>query len=277
MWISKNNHMDQQQKKYVYWEWRTIIALMIAYALYYFVRKNFSVAVPAMEAELGISKAKLGAFMTANGIIYGVSRFINGILTDRFSKKKLMAAGLALSAIVNLIICFSPSIGKLFNMLDGEGKATLGLVYLIGSLWVLNGYLQGMGVPPCLSILAHWVKPSELATKQSIWNTSHSFGAGLVVFLCGFLLQKFGYSAWYLCFAVPAIISLLGLPVILFGLKDSPASVGLPPVEKMEKKKDVTGTDSVTEKLDLKGADFKKYLNKIIKFKQNKMKLQLKL
>ena len=80
--------MDQQQKKkYVYWEWRTIIALMIAYALYYFVRKNFSVAVPAMEAELGISKAKLGAFMTANGIIYGVSRFINGILADRFSMK----------------------------------------------------------------------------------------------------------------------------------------------------------------------------------------------
>ena len=255
---------QQQQKKYVYWEWRTIIALMIAYALYYFVRKNFSVAVPAMEAELGISKAKLGAFMTANGIIYGVSRFINGILADRFSKKKLMAAGLALSAIVNLVICFSPALGKIFNMLDGEGKATLGLVYLIGSLWVLNGYLQGMGVPPCLSILAHWVKPSELATKQSIWNTSHSFGAGLVVFLCGFLLQKFGYSAWYLCFAVPAILSLLGLPVILFGLKDSPASVGLPPVEKMEKKNDVTGTDSVTEQLNLKGDAFKKYLNKMV-------------
>lgn len=25
-----------------------------------------------------------------------------------------------------------------------------------------------MGVPPCVSLLAHWVKPDELATKQSI-------------------------------------------------------------------------------------------------------------
>ena len=40
-------------KKYRYWEWRTILVLMVGYALYYFVRKNFSIAIPAIEHEIG--------------------------------------------------------------------------------------------------------------------------------------------------------------------------------------------------------------------------------
>lgn len=222
-------------KSYKYWEWRTIILLMIGYAMYYFVRKNLSIAIPAMETELGLTKAQLGIFLTINGVIYGFSRYFNGIIADRVSQKRLMALGLFLSAVVNLVICFSPKLDGVLNLLDTEGKATLGLTWLIGSLWVVNGYIQGMGVPPCVSLLAHWVKPSELATKQSLWNASHSIGAGLVVVLCGFLLRHFGYSAWNLCFLVPALIALIGVPMILFGLKDSPAELGFSSVEEMDK------------------------------------------
>lgn len=221
-------------KRYHLWEWRTIIVLMIGYALFYFVRKNLSMAIPAMEAELGLSKVQLGIFMTLNGVIYGASRFVNGMLVDRFSRRKIMSLGLLLSCIVNFIIAFSPKINGFMHLLDSEGKATMGLVYLIGSLWLVNGYLQGMGVPPCVSLLSHWVRPRELPTKQAIWNTSHSIGAGLVLLLCGFLLKHFGYSAWNLCFIVPAAIALVGVPVIFFGVKDEPSQVGLPPVDKMD-------------------------------------------
>lgn len=225
--------MESTTKQYRYWEWRTIIVLFIGYALFYFVRKNLGIAIPAMEAELGISKTQLGIFLTLHSIIYGCSRFLNGMLADRVNKKKLMSLGLLLTCIVNLIICFSPKLNGMLNLLDSEGKATLGLVYLIGSMWVLNGYFQGMGVPPCMSLLAHWIRPSELATKQSVWNVSHTVGAGIVVALCGFLLDHFGYSAWYLCFAVPACLALIGVPLLWFGLKNDPSEVGLPPIEKM--------------------------------------------
>ncbi len=155
-------------KRYHLWEWRTIIVLMIGYALFYFVRKNLSMAIPAMEAELGLSKVQLGIFMTLNGVIYGASRFVNGMLVDRFSRRKIMSLGLLLSCIVNFIIAFSPKMNGFMHLLDSEGKATMGLVYLIGSLWLVNGYLQGMGVPPCVSLLSHWVRPKELPTKQAI-------------------------------------------------------------------------------------------------------------
>ena len=243
-----NIRIVMQKKSYQYWQWRTIILLMIGYAMYYFVRKNLSVVIPAMETELGLTKAQLGIFLTINGVIYGFSRYLNGIIADRVSQKRLMALGLFLSALINLFICFSPQLDGVFHLLNEEGKATLGLTWLIGSLWVVNGYIQGMGVPPCVSLLAHWIRPSELATKQSLWNASHSLGAGLVVVLCGFLLRYFGYSAWSLCFLVPALIALLGVPMILFGLKDSPTELGFPSVEEMDKdaaKKEDTSSKEV--------------------------------
>lgn len=255
--------MDSIVKKYRYWEWRTIIVLCVGYALFYFVRKNLGMAIPSMEAELGISKTQLGIFLTLHSIIYGLSRFVNGILVDRFSKRKIMSLGLLLTCIVNLIICFSPKLNGMLTLLDAEGKATLGLVYLIGSLWVLNGYLQGMGVPPCVSLLAHWIKPTELATKQSFWNVSHTIGAGVVVALCGFMLDRYGYSAWYLCFLVPALIALVGVPVLWFGLKDDPSEVGLPPVEKMDDQT-AAKSDESNQLNNIDGAIYKKIINKMV-------------
>lgn len=256
--------MDAQlKKKYTYWQWRTLIVLMIGYILYYFVRKNFSAAIPAMEAELGITKLQLGTFLTINGIVYGLSRFANGFLADRLSRKKLMATGLALSAMLNFAICFSPSLNGFVNVLDTDGKATMTLVYIIGSLWVLNGYVHGMGYPPCASLMAHWFRPSELATKQSIWNASHSIGAGIVVAMCGALLSAFGMSAWNLCFAIPGAIALVGCVLLLVGLRDTPSSVGLPEIEDLEKEESGIKVETRKEE-ELKGEAYNKFLSKMV-------------
>lgn len=253
--------MNQQiLKKYNYWQWRTLITLMIAYMLYYFLRKNLSAVMPAMEAELGISKTELGLFLTLNGIIYGFSRFINGFIADRCSRRKLLAGGLILSSVINLAIAFSPMLDGVLNLLDSEGKATIGLVYIIGTLWVLNGYIHGMGYPPCANLMAHWFKPSELATKQSIWNASHSIGAGAVIALCGWLLTRFGTSAWHLCFSIPALISLAGAIFVFFTLRDTPSSVGLPEVEKL----DADGIQETSKETQLTGHAYKHFLSRLV-------------
>ena len=265
----------QTAKKYKYWQWRTLIVLMVGYIMYYFVRKNFSAALPAMEAELGVSKVQLGIFLTLNGVIYGFSRFLNGYIADRFSRKGLMALGLVLSALVNFGICFSPQIvgfftggAPAFDFIDGKPIATLSLVYLIGILWVLNGYIHGMGFPPCATLMACWFRPSELATKQSIWNASHSIGAGIVVALCGFMISKYGTQAWNLCFAVPAILSLLGAGFVFFGLKDTPSSLGLPEVEELEEEEcDKNKGCQVARPIageKLTGEKFKRFAHKMV-------------
>lgn len=79
--------------------------------------------------------------------------------------------------------------------------------------------------------MTHWVPANELATKMSIWNMSHSIGAGLIFVLGALLVHHFDNSAWRLCFLVPAVISLIGAGALYLTLRDKPSSVGLPELE----------------------------------------------
>ena len=100
--------MEKKPKlSFKYWQWHTIIATMIGYALYYFVRKNFSIAMPGLAAEFGISKVELGLFITLHGIIYGLSRFVNGVISDRGSARVVASIGLFACAVVNIFFGFS--------------------------------------------------------------------------------------------------------------------------------------------------------------------------
>jgi OPA family glycerol-3-phosphate transporter-like MFS transporter/OPA family sugar phosphate sensor protein UhpC-like MFS transporter len=91
-----------------------------------------------------------------------------------------------------------------------------------------NGWVQGMGFPPCARLLTHWFSPKELATKMAIWNTSHGLGTAAVLVLCGFLVDHF--NNWRLCFFVPAALAIGTAALLMLYLRDTPASVGLPPI-----------------------------------------------
>jgi OPA family glycerol-3-phosphate transporter-like MFS transporter/OPA family sugar phosphate sensor protein UhpC-like MFS transporter len=143
--------------------------------------------------------------------MYGVCKFLGGMLADRANARVMMALALAISAGLN--ICFGFSASLMF----------------FGLFWTINGVFQGMGYPPCARLLTHWFSPRELATKMSIWNMSHSLGGGAILILCAFLVDR--YHDWRLCFFVPAGIA-LAVSMLLFAfLRDTPRSVGLPEVE----------------------------------------------
>jgi OPA family glycerol-3-phosphate transporter-like MFS transporter/OPA family sugar phosphate sensor protein UhpC-like MFS transporter len=100
-------------------------------------------------------------------------------------------------------------------------------VLAFGILWMLNGWFQGIGFPPCARLMTHWFPPQRLASNLAVWNTSHSIGAGVIVVLCGYLAP----IDWRLCFFVPAAIVLFGAVWLMLALRDTPESLGLPPVE----------------------------------------------
>ena len=180
--------MDTQtQKRFKIWQWRTIIVTMIGYAFFYFVRKNFSFAMPGLAAEYGISNTSFGIVMTIVGLVYGFSRYFNGILADRMNARYHMSLGLALCALASLAFGFIP---HLLGIEIGDAPHTLIVAFAV--LLVLNNIFQGSGFPPCARLLSHWIPPQELATKQSIWNTSHSIGASILAILCGFIMANMG-------------------------------------------------------------------------------------
>lgn len=279
----------EQTKRFKYWQTRTIIATMVGYALFYFVRKNFSLAMPGLEADLGISKTSLGIFLTLNGVVYGLSRFVNGILADRMNARWYMAIGLALCALANFAFGFGEDVSYWITGQHDGSQFTNTMILFMGIMWVINGMLQGTGFPPCARLLTHWIPPTELATKMSVWNTSHSIGAGLVVILCGYIMGTVGMNmtadpdavatiaanlgvapddaagmervmtsaahvgAWKWCFWVPSAIAFAGAIGLVAFLRDTPSSVGLPELE---------GTEVKEVKKETKSAEHRAFLMK---------------
>lgn len=210
-------------KTFGYWQWRVIIGTMIGYALFYFVRKNLSVATPYMlEAGL-FDKEQIGFVVMLHGLVYGLSKFLNGIVGDRVNSRYFMVTGLVLAAACNICFGFTASL------------------FSFGVFWLLNGWVQGMGFPPCSRLITHWVPPKELATKMSVWNSSHSVGASLVLIFCGYIpgiaallagvSPLAGDYSWRWYFWLPSAVALLGAVALWFMLPDTPKSVGLPEIE----------------------------------------------
>ena len=212
-----------------YWQWRVILSTMVGYSVYYFVRKNFSFAMPALGDEYGISNTSFGIILTLVGLIYGVSKFVNGVLSDRTNARWHLAFGLAVCVLLNVAFGWSD---KLSAMITGHADGpdfVNGMVAVMAVLLVLNNIFQGCGFAPCNHLLAHWIHPKELATKTAIWNTSHSVGAAIVSVICGYIIANTG--DWRYCFWLPAAIAAAGVVFVIITLRDTPKSVGLPELE----------------------------------------------
>ena len=201
----------EESKAFKKAQWRFIVCSMVAYAFFYITRKNLSMAQPLMIEEGVITKMALGTIMTVHGVLYGLSRFVNGFWADRLNGRVFMALGLALSALMNFLF----------------GCTSLSILFAV--FWIVNGWTQGMGFPPCAKMLTHWIHPRELATKMSIWNTSHSIGAFAALGICS-LLFTLGFG-WRWCFYVPAALAGFAAVFCFFCVKDGPHEDGLPDLE----------------------------------------------
>ncbi|MBP5374594.1 MAG: MFS transporter [Bacteroidales bacterium] len=230
----------QTKHSFKYWQWRVIVCSMIGYAVFYFVRKNFAFAMPNLGEEYGITNTSFGIILSLVGIIYGLSKFVNGIIADRAVARWHLAIGLAVCSVCNLVFGWSDKISTIITGQTGGAEFVSTMVIVMATLLVLNNVFQGCGFPPCNHLLAWWVPPKELATKTAVWNTSHSIGAALAAVFCGYIIASTGN--WRYCFFIPAAIGFLGVVFIVATLRDTPSSVGLPDLPGT--KTEIDGDDS---------------------------------
>lgn len=195
---------------YRYWRVRVMYAMTTGYALYYFTRKNISMAAKPITDEFGFSNTQWGLVLSAATIIYALSKFLSGIIGDRANPRWLMAGGLLLSALVNLAFGFAAGLGSFV------------------ALWALNNLFQGAGSPPCFRLLTHWFSPREIGRAWGVWNASHQIGGAVIAVWAGWLVTHYG---WRAAFWAPAAVCIIGSFWLFNRLTDSPEAMGLPPVE----------------------------------------------
>lgn len=209
----KEEIQDQEvvKKDYQYWRIRVFYSMFFGYAFYYFTRRSFAFAMPALMQDLHFDKAELGIISSVWAVAYGLSKFVSGVIGDRSNARYFMSIGLMITGVCNILFGFSSSI------------------FLFALCWGLNGWFQGFGWPACARLLTHWYSQSERGRWWGLWNTSHNIGGAIIPIVTACFAQYYG---WRYAMIIPGSISILMSFVLMNRLCDTPQSLGLPTIEK---------------------------------------------
>ncbi len=199
--------VNRLYKKY---RWSTLESTFMGYAIFYLVRNNLSTVAKDIQGALQYDYNMIGNILAISAIAYGLGKFLMGSLSDRSNPRKFMATGLLLTAICNF------AFGNVENY----------TIHLL--LWALNGFIQGMGWPPCGRSIGHWFSMRERGSYFAIWNVAHNIGGGLAGILAATAAAHYG---WQAAFFFPGVIAMIGSIYLYWRLRDTPQSVGLPSVE----------------------------------------------
>ena len=175
---------------------RVFAGIFVGYAGYYLVRNNLALAIPDLLREHPeYTKAALGTALTGLSIAYGVSKFLMGSVSDRSNPKYFLPLGLLLSS----------AIMAAFGLFDAA-RATLVTIIVIQAV---NGWVQGMGWPPCGKTMVHWFSTKERGLTVSTWNVAHNVGGALVanLALVGVLLFHDWGAKFYFNALIAALIA----------------------------------------------------------------------
>ncbi len=195
---------------------RVFTGIFLGYAGYYLVRNNLALAIPDILRDYPQhSKAELGTALTGLSIAYGVSKFLMGSVSDRSNPKYFLPLGLLLSCLIMAT--------------TGLVKAIYTSLALLIVLQSANGWVQGMGWPPCGKTMVHWFSTNERGRVVSVWNVSHNVGGALVANFA--LLGVTLFHDWGAKFYFNALIAAVIAVVVFLLMRDTPQSVGLPPIE----------------------------------------------
>ncbi len=180
---------------------RIITVSWITYAVFYFLRVNFSIAIPGIIDEFQITKTTLGLTASIFFAMYAVGQFVSGQLADNIGPKKLIIIGLSLSIIINFLIPFWG-----------------GIIVIMTVLWGFNGIFQSMGWSPNVKIVSGWFSLQQKGRAAGILGTSYIVGGALSWVLAGYLATL----GWRFVFYGPIIIAVIVLVIWILFAKENP-------------------------------------------------------
>ena len=203
---------------------RTFWGVTVVYTLYYICRGTLSVVKQPLIDGGVLTAGQLGIIGSAFLFVYAAGKFMNGFIADYCNIRRFMAAGIGISALMNLLL---GALGLLHGTL-AVGSVTVMLLFVV--LWGLNGWAQSMGSPPGTISLSRWFPLSRRGTMYSIFSATPQLGKALSMIMTGFVVAAAG---WQWGFWAAAVAGGIGLVLSLVLISDTPESEGLPSVQEL--------------------------------------------
>ncbi|MBS0417851.1 MAG: MFS transporter [Proteobacteria bacterium] len=166
--------------------WYVVGVLMLAYTLSFIDRQILSLLVQPIKAELAVSDTQIGLLQgLAFALFYTVLGLPMGWVVDRFSRRNLIVAGVALWSVMTAVCGVARGFSALFlaRVGVGVGEATLS--------------------PAALSMISDSFPRERLATAISVYSMGVFVGSGLAFLVGGLVITAVSHHS-------PVAIPLLG-------------------------------------------------------------------
>lgn len=176
---------------YVFW-------LMCGINFFNYVDRYILIAVsPALTKQFGFNDFQFGVFTSAFFVVYSLVAFPLGYLAERYSRKVVVGAGVALWSLATL--------------LTGGSTGFNSMVLARAVVGVGEGSYYPSGTP----LLAAWFPAKRRASILSWWQATALFGAGFGFLFGGFFNFP---DKWRVAFYISAVPGLI-LALLMFGLR----------------------------------------------------------
>ena len=177
-----------------------------------FARFGYTMILPEMQAELGLSNTQTGGLATGNFSGYLVLGVIGGFIASRYGPRRVIAASMLLTGV-------AMALTGLANSFQGA------------LLWrVLTGVGSGGSNVPVMSLLPAWFATRRRGLATGIAVSGSSLALMISGILVPRILDEFGEDGWrYSWFVLGALVLMLGFLAFAL-LRDRPEEKGLQPI-----------------------------------------------
>ena len=163
-----------------------------------------NLALPKIAEDIGLSSSAMQWIVDAYSLVFAGLLFTTSTVGDRFGRKGVMQAGLALFGLASGYAAF------------GAGSSGA----LIGARAVM-GLAGAMIMPSTLSILINVFPASERAKAIAVWSGIAGGGAALGMILNGFVLQHFSWHSVFIL-NLPLAVGALAVGAVLVPTSKDP-------------------------------------------------------
>jgi OPA family sugar phosphate sensor protein UhpC-like MFS transporter len=184
---------------------RAFAVSWLGYFGFYLCRKNFSVLMPYLKSETGMSSDDLAHALFAYSLLYALGQFVMGRAADKVGARWVVGIGMCVSALMSSLMAWPAFIGMAAVLVVIQG---------------VNGAAQSTGWPGVLKLTRDWFPATNRGVWLGWWSTHLVLGG----FAGTFLATRAAAVHWTRGAWVPALV-LLGIAAIFFwGARDKPAA-----------------------------------------------------
>jgi sugar phosphate permease len=196
---------------------------------------SFSIFIQPLEAEFGWSRGAIALTMTIFFILGGLVAPFVGKLIQTYGPKKIMIISAMATGACFMLVCLTRS-----------------LLYFYVVYAMLAVVMGGIGVLPMSILIARWFNKRR-GTATGLTMVGISAGGLVLTPVLGLITSAFGWRGAYLFLGL--LVWAVGIPVIIFLIKENPQVMGLLPYGEGPEKNGLTSVLPGSEPLNALNGD----------------------